>query len=605
VQQPDVARQVVDLTVWNDVLVVGQDNAVVPYAAGWLDTLGGVLNGDLKALCTIGIDLYAGGSFPGSVVRWDNWRDEWVQLGGSPGTINHERNYMTTLCPYDGHLVAGGDFTVPTILASEDHCSNIGLWDGEAWHRMGCGFNNTVYDLAVFDGDLYAAGAFDYAGGAPAAHLARWDGETWHDVGGTNGEVNALTVWNGELVIAGSFSQVDGMAASRIAAWDGAAWHTVGAGLGGTVQDLLVHEDELYAGGAFHDTANRVARWDGSQWQPLGLGVDSIVYALGSHGGDLYAGGYFTNAGGAEANHIARWDGESWHPLGDGLDGTGMTYIVRVMKSVGGDLVVGGEFTDAGGAPASAVAVWDGVGWNEYEGGVQGGYWRTIVYDMQIHDGDLFLGGDFSTVGGRSEASYNLARWVDGTLVPVFLRDFQAAWSDEQVELSWQAEQALQKWGFRLEARCGSATWSVPYRSAGDGSYRAEDAPPRTDQPREVIYTLSYQDDGAMDPMQLDSRAVELPPLMHTRLNRVFPNPCNPGTTISFTLKRASRVDLDVFDATGRRVAHLANRPFIAGDHEVFWDGRDDQGRVASSGAYLVRLESEEGVQSAKIVVVK
>ncbi|MBU0741936.1 hypothetical protein KJ554_06265, partial [bacterium] len=285
VAQADVPRTVVDLDVWNGGLIVGQTDAVIPYSGlAWGDTLGGVLDGELNALCVIGTELYASGSFPGTVARWDRFRHDWVGVGGSPGTTNHENSYMRALCRHDGRLVAAGEFFVPSILAGESHSNNVGWWDGEAWHRLGGGLNATVYDVVSYDGDLIAAGHFDHADGAPAAHLARWDGATWHALGDPDADVNTLAVWDGDLIVGGYFHNVGGVAAERIAAWDGAAWRALGNGFNSGVNDLLVHDGELYAGGVFVNSGGapvaRVARWDGAQWQPLGLGADNIVYAL-------------------------------------------------------------------------------------------------------------------------------------------------------------------------------------------------------------------------------------------------------------------------------------------------------------------------------------
>jgi trimeric autotransporter adhesin len=611
VSQPTVQRMVVDLDVWHDVLVVGQTNVVIPYnGLAWLDTLGGVLDGSLTSLCTIGIDLYAAGSFPGSVARWDPFHDEWVQLGGSPGTTNHEASYMRALCRHDGRLIAAGEFFVPSVLAGESHSNNIGWWDGEAWHRLGGGLNATVYDVVSYDGDLIAAGHFDFADGAPAAHLARWDGTTWLPLGDPDADVNTLAVWDGDLIIGGFFHNVGGEAAERIAAWDGENWRALGNGFNSGVNDLHVHEGALYAGGVFttsgFTTTNRVARWSGSEWQHVGHGVDNIVYALGSHEGDLYVGGYFTSAGAGATptSGITRWDGANWHGLGDGVDGPAMTYKVATLASVDGELYVGGDFTEAGGAPAAGLAVWDGANWRQYEGGVQRGTGYAVVHDLQIHEGDLYLGGNFSTIGGRGETSYNLARWVDGTLVPVYLDDFTAGWTGARVDLTWRVidEEPV---AFRLDASSDGETWTVPYTRAPDGAYRAEDTPRRGDRPRDVVYELSCLEDGGTEPIQLGRESVQLPPLERTRIAGAHPNPFNPEVTISFTLVRGGRVDLAVYDPTGRRVATLADRPYAAGEHDVSWEGRDASGRAAASGAYLVRLETETAVDSAKIVLVR
>jgi len=603
VAQSDVPRHVVDLDVWDSALLVGQTDAVIPYSGtAWGDTLGGVFDGQLNALCVAGTDIYASGSFPGTVVRWDRFNHDWVQLGGTPGAVQPS-NHVRALCRHDGRLVAGGEFFVPSVLAGESHSRNIGWWDGAAWHRLGGGLNGWVYDVVSYDGDLIAAGPHFLSDRA----LSRWDGTTWHDLGDPDGDVNTLAVWNGELIVGGYFHNIGGMTAERIAAWNGSTWRALGTGFNSAPFDLLVHEGELYAGGVFVNSGgvpvNRVARWDGAQWQPLGSGVDNIVYALASHGGEIYAGGYFNNAGGAPAAGVARWDGAAWHPLGAGVNGPGMSYKVAALASVAGELYVGGDFATADGAPAAGLAVWNGANWREYEGGFQrdGGY--VVVHDLQIHEGDLYIGGNFSSVGGRGEASHNLARWIDGTLVPVFLQDFDAAWTGDRVALRWRAAQADGE--FHLEARVGAETWPVTCRAGVDGTYRAEDVPMRTDRPRQVTYTLSYREPDAPTATRLDSRQVELPPLARTRIDRVHPNPFNPGTVVSFVLARGGPVDLGVYDVTGRRVATLAERPFPAGVHDVAWDGRDSSGREAASGTYLVRLATGGAIQSAKIVMLR
>lgn len=607
--QPDVPRIVVDLTVWNSVLLVGQTDAVIPYnGAAWLDTLGGVLDGSLTSVCTIGIDLYVSGSFTGSVARWDNWWDEWVQIGGSPGATSHERNYMRALCKYDGYLVAGGEFSVPTILAAEEHCAKIGLWDGEAWHRMGSGINSTVYDLAAYDGDLIAAGHFDHAGGSPAQHLALWDGTDWQDIGGANADVHALTVWNHELVAGGGFSQVGGLPADRIATWDGSDWSSLGSGTNGTVHALTVFDGDLYAGGSFTTAggapAYRIARWDGSQWHAVGDGVNNIVYALGRYQGDLIAGGYFDQAGGAPASGIARWDGNNWHALGAGVGGTGLTYPVMALQEVAGELIVGGEFTEAGGAPAGAIAAWDGAAWSEYEGGVQDGYWRTIVYDMQVHDGDLYLAGDFSTVGGRGEVSYNLARWVDGTLTPIFLQEFDLAVEVGAVTATWQIAGMAGTGQFELTGQADDRTWIVAHQSDGATGFRAVDRSPRAGDDGSVTYTLRYRAGGGEIEM-LAQEMILLPLPDAVRLLGAHPNPFNPGTTVAFELDRPQAVQLDVYDLTGQRVMCLAEGPYTAGRHEVPWDGRDRHGREVASGTYLVRLQAAGNVEGQKLLLVR
>src|SRR6185369_11974115 len=145
-----------------------------------------------------------------------------------------------------------------------------------------------------------------------------------------------------------------------------------------TVWDVEVYNGQLIAGGAFPTadgrTVNNIARWDGSSWQPLGAGITGtndpfnvpVVYALGIFDGQLIAGGIFTTAGGAPASSIARWNGSAWFPLSSGLQGEVMGFPTAVfaIQDFGEALFVGGAFTGAGGASASCVARWNGSSWS-------------------------------------------------------------------------------------------------------------------------------------------------------------------------------------------------------------------------------------------------
>ncbi len=89
------------------------------------------------------------------------------------------------------------------------------------------------------------------------------------------------------------------------------------------------------------------------------------------------------------------------------------------------------------------------------------------------------------------------------------------------------------------------------------------------------------------------------------RLEHSFPNPFNPKTEIAFALSEPADVRLTIHDATGRRIAELANRRFDAGRHGVTWFGRDDQGREQPSGNYFVRLRAGGEERRGKLTLIK
>jgi len=85
----------------------------------------------------------------------------------------------------------------------------------------------------------------------------------------------------------------------------------------------------------------------------------------------------------------------------------------------------------------------------------------------------------------------------------------------------------------------------------------------------------------------------------------VCPTPFNPRTVLAFTVDREERVKLSVHSPNGRLVAVLVDQLFGRGQHRVEWDGQDRGGRPVSSGTYLVRMKTEDTVESRKVTLVR
>lgn len=87
---------------------------------------------------------------------------------------------------------------------------------------------------------------------------------------------------------------------------------------------------------------------------------------------------------------------------------------------------------------------------------------------------------------------------------------------------------------------------------------------------------------------------------------RHFPNPFNPGTKIEFTLPRAGRVELKIYNVRGELVKTLLNQSeYAAGTSSVVWDGRNSAGQSVSSGVYFYSLKSGSYEKMEKMTLVK
>jgi hypothetical protein len=84
-----------------------------------------------------------------------------------------------------------------------------------------------------------------------------------------------------------------------------------------------------------------------------------------------------------------------------------------------------------------------------------------------------------------------------------------------------------------------------------------------------------------------------------------YPNPFNPMTTVRFELGRPQEVRVSIVNVAGDLVKTLAQRTYGAGKHHLTWDGRDQGGRSQASGTYFLRLDTEEAVQTHKLMLVR
>lgn len=238
------------------------------------------------------IDPIAGPIPAAGVARFDGV--SWSPLPGLSGPSLEPNGRSVTLEVWnDGSgeaLYVGGEFTSIAGLQA----NGIARWDGTTWSTPGrpplAGLAARIYDIHAHDfGDgerLYVAGEFLDAltgEGAPSVH--RFDGASWTPVGDNTpagGPTYQLASFQGDLFASGRFRFLARERASSIASFDGNSW-SVPIG-----PDQVLNASEFWplqphttmglqvlaAGGQFQleEGGELIARsgvifWDGSRWE--------------------------------------------------------------------------------------------------------------------------------------------------------------------------------------------------------------------------------------------------------------------------------------------------------------------------------------------------
>jgi hypothetical protein len=217
----------------------------------------------------------------------------------------------------------------------------------------------------------------------------------------------------------------------------------------------------------------------------------------------------------------------------------------------------------------------------------------TVLDGDQICSSGLSSFSEF-TVGGESALNP----------LPVELVDFTASADERNVVLQWRTESEKQNAGFDVERRVGSDSFEKLTFIDGAGTinepqtYRFDDVtvPFDTDV---VTYRLKQIDlDGAHEYSEEVEINLDVP--LQLQLYKTFPNPATSRATLRYELPHSGLVRISLYNTLGQRVLDPVNRVMSAGRHQRTLDLNQ-----LGSGLYFIRIETESGSITRKLVVVR
>jgi len=88
-------------------------------------------------------------------------------------------------------------------------------------------------------------------------------------------------------------------------------------------------------------------------------------------------------------------------------------------------------------------------------------------------------------------------------------------------------------------------------------------------------------------------------------LEQNYPNPFNPSTNISFSIPKITDVEIIIYNTRGQVVKELLDKTMNPGQHNVIWNGKNDDGNIVSSGLYFYKLQTPDFVKVRKGVFIK
>jgi len=361
----------------------------------------------------------------------------------APATLTDQfNNAVNALAAGPGGITyVGGSFTqagTDTGLGGVLDAAT-GLVDRNFPKVVGAGPNPAVYAVVPDgSGGWYIGGSFTEVGGLARNNLAHIDSSgavtAWNP--NANGTVYALALSGGTLYAGGDFTFIGAVARDSLAAigTNGAlgTWNPGASGASsGNVLTLAVDAGVVYIGGGFTGVCTATSTcWSGTPvargglaavgtngtlrtWNPnanVGGSSSYAVYALAVSGPTVYVGGTFTTLGSNARGGLAAVDTDgtllSWYPGAvSSVSGSAGVYTLAVSSTA---VYVGGNFTSIGGtlrAYAAAFNATDGT-ITAWDPKLTAG---SPVQGLVVSDSTVYLAGDFTTINSPAVTRNYLA----------------------------------------------------------------------------------------------------------------------------------------------------------------------------------------------------
>ncbi len=174
------------------------------------------------------------------------------------------------------------------------------------------------------------------------------------------------------------------------------------------------------------------------------------------------------------------------------------------------------------------------------------------------------------------------------SITPVELGSFTSNVSNNNVNLNWRTENEHNNSMFVVERKSSSSDWSSVGTVSGAGNsntIRNYSFSDKNIASGNYHYRLNQIDfNGNHKYYDLSNEVIVGVPTAFS-LAQNFPNPFNPSTTINYQLPADSKVDLKVFDLSGKEVSTLVNGNQTAGYYSINFNAAG-----LSSGIYFYRL---------------
>lgn len=264
----------------------------------------------------------------------------------------------------------------------------------QTWGGFNPGIDGPIDNMIVHNGELYMSGTFFNSGGVVTIGCTKYDGTNFTSLGTSSiPGISSLCEYSGELYAIGSFEH-NGTIGPHLAKMSGITWnvitlvdslpvpHEVTPYTNTNSSGLTVYQNKLVIA-----ASTEIYTWDGTTVGKIGgLSMNSNnIQGITVYNSELIA--MCTPQNSTFGLH--KWDGNSWVSIqGQTVDSP----VIWDMVEYNGELYIGGDISSIGGISTNNVAKWNGTTWSRVGDGqtlISSGLYS--VYDLSVYNGKLFV----------------------------------------------------------------------------------------------------------------------------------------------------------------------------------------------------------------------
>ena len=116
----------------------------------------------------------------------------------------------------------------------------------------------------------------------------------------------------------------------------------------------------------------------------------------------------------------------------------------------------------------------------------------------------------------------------------------------------------------------------------------------------QIATIQDWIDEGALGSSAL---SVNLIPVSYKINLETYPNPFNNSVRISFLSENSEKKKILFYNIMGTKVRSIYLENIIIGQNFIFWDGRNDLGKISTSGIYFIKLYQDFEILGTKKVL--